>query len=84
MVVGPEGIGLVDSDNGASRWVTPWEYDNQDVQYIPKPIGNSIIYCSSENLTRLNLSDGSQVWRAEESENSKFFESPKLNYLQKS
>ncbi len=81
LVIGPEGIGLVDSDNGNSRWVTPWEYDNQDVQYIPKPIGNNIIYCSSENLTRLNLSDGSQVWRAEESEKSKFFESPKQNYL---
>ncbi|MBL1215137.1 MAG: PQQ-binding-like beta-propeller repeat protein [Ignavibacteriae bacterium] len=81
LVIGPEGIGLVDSDNGNPRWVTPWEYDNQDVQYIPKPIGSSIIYCSSEILTLLNLSDGSQVWQVEESEKSKFFESPKQEYL---
>ena len=81
LVIGPEAIGMVDANSGSSKWVSEWDFDNEEVQYIPKVIGNSLIYCSQEDLNLLNLSNGSKIWEAEESEKSKFFESPKENYF---
>jgi len=81
LVVGPESIGMVDAGNGSSKWVSEWEFDNDAVQYIPKIVGNSLVYCSQENMVLLNISNGSKVWEAEESDKSKFFESPKQKYL---
>jgi len=34
LIIGPEGISLVDADNGSAKWVSKWDFDNDDVQYI--------------------------------------------------
>jgi len=81
LVIGPEGIAMVDANNGSKKWVSKWDYDNDDVQYIPKIVGNGIVYCSDEKLTLLDLSSGSKIWEAEESDKSKFFESPHEKYF---
>jgi outer membrane protein assembly factor BamB len=81
LVVGPDAIGMVNANTGNSNWVSPWDYDNEEVQFIPKIIGNSIIYCSQEDLAQINLLTGSKDWEAEESDKSKFFESPKEKYF---
>jgi hypothetical protein len=81
LVIGPEGISMVDADNGISKWVSKWDYDQSDVQYIPKVVGNNLIYCLDENLTLLDMAGGNSIWQAEESDESKFFTSPKEKYF---
>lgn len=81
LIIGPEGISMVDADNGSSNWISKWDYSQDDVQYIPKIIGGNLIYCLDENLTLLNMTDGSKIWEAEESDKSKFFTSPKEKYF---
>ena len=81
LAIGPDAMGMVNADNGKSAWVSKWDYDNEEVQYIPKVIANNLIFCSQENLTLLNLSTGKQIWQVEESEKSKFFESPQSDFF---
>jgi len=80
LIVGQDGIAMIDADNGSASWVSKWDYDNDDVQYIPKIVGNNLIYCLDENLVLVDMSDGNFIWKAEESDESKFFESPNEKY----
>jgi len=68
LIVGQDGIAMIDADNGSASWVSKWDYDNDDVQYIPKIVGNNLIYCLDENLVLVDMSDGNFIWKAEESD----------------
>ncbi|MCF8354979.1 MAG: PQQ-binding-like beta-propeller repeat protein [Melioribacteraceae bacterium] len=81
LVFGPDGIALVNSSDGKSKWQKEWDYDETAVQYVPKIIGDKILYCMDEELVLLNLTDGSEIWRTDESEDSRFFLSPNNSFF---
>jgi outer membrane protein assembly factor BamB len=81
LVVGPEAVALIDAANGEKLWSNEWDYDQDNVGYIPKIIGDKIVSCCDEKLCLLNLATGKVVWQAEESDKSKFFISPDKNFF---
>ncbi|TDJ55630.1 MAG: hypothetical protein E2O46_02405 [Ignavibacteria bacterium] len=81
LVIGPNAISLLDANSGNVNWLSEWDYDYEETEYIPKIFGDKLLYCSQQNLTLLDMNNGNTIWQAEESDESKFFESPKQKYF---
>jgi outer membrane protein assembly factor BamB len=75
LVTAPEGFALLKAADGSKVWKTEWDYDKKEVNYLPKIIGDKLVYCLDENLVLMNLKDGGILWNAEESDKAKFFTS---------
>jgi outer membrane protein assembly factor BamB len=76
ILFGPEKIALVNSANGKIVWAKEWDYDNEDIQYVPKVMNGNIIYCMDKELVLIDTDNGKEVFREEIDEKSKFFTSP--------
>jgi outer membrane protein assembly factor BamB len=81
IIFGPEGIASVNPQNGKANWTTEWEYDYEEMQYVPKIIRNSIVYCLDRELTLLDLKTGVEKWKVEEAKKPRFFTSPDESQL---
>jgi len=81
LAIGPKAIGLIDANSGSANWVSQWEYDYKETEYIPRVFGDKLLYCTEQKLTLLDMANGSTVWQVEESDDSKFFESPNEQYF---
>lgn len=81
LAIAPEGFALLNAADGSEIWKTAWDYSNDEVSYVPKILGNSIVYCLDEELVSMDLSNGSKQWSAEESEKAKYFLAPNEKYI---
>jgi hypothetical protein len=76
IIFGPKGIAFINPQNGKANWTTEWDYDHEDMQYVPQIFCNSIIYCLDRELTLLDLKNGNEIWKVEEAKKPRFFISP--------
>ena len=76
LVIGSEGISLIDAEKGEKIWLNKWDYDQKKVGYIPAIYGTKLLYCADENLVLLDIATGKKIWEKEENKKSKFFLSP--------
>jgi outer membrane protein assembly factor BamB len=81
LVIGEDGIALVDAASGTAKWTKEWDYDKDDITYLPKIIGDKLLYCLDEKLVLVNLQDGKEIWNSEEPKGAKLFLSPTEEFL---
>jgi outer membrane protein assembly factor BamB len=81
LVFGRDGMSLIDASKGTPLWVAKWDYSHDAVQYIPKVIGNSVVYCVDRKLTCIDLNTGAQRWQTKEAKKPRFFTSPDQRFL---
>jgi putative pyrroloquinoline-quinone binding quinoprotein len=76
IIFGPSGIASVNPQNGKANWITEWDYDHEEMQYVPKIFRNNIAYCLDRELTLLDMNTGEEIWKVEEAKKPRFFTSP--------
>ncbi len=76
VIFGPEKIALLNSKDGKIIWAKEWDYDNEEVSYVPKILNNKIVYCLDEELVVIDITSGKEIYRTEIEEKSKFFVAP--------
>ncbi len=76
VVIGPEKLALVNSADGSIIWDKEWDYDNEEVQFVPKVINGKLVYAMDEKLVAIDLTNGEEIFSSEITEKSKFFQSP--------
>ncbi len=76
LAIGPDGIGAIEPSTGKGEWVYKWDYDKGEVRLLPQVIGSKLIYCVSEKLTLVDVTNGKQVWQAKEASHPGFFFAP--------
>ncbi len=76
IIVGPEKIALINSNDGKIIWAKEWDYDNEEVTYVPRVLNGNIVYCMDEELVLIDLNTGKEIYRTEVDEKSKFFVAP--------
>jgi len=76
IIFGSSGVASVDPQNGKANWTTEWDYDHEEMQYVPRIFRNSIAYCLDRELTLLDLNTGEKKWKVEEAKKPRFFTSP--------
>jgi outer membrane protein assembly factor BamB len=81
LVIGSDGIGMVDAAKGTAKWVAEWDYDQQAVQYIPKVMNGKLVYCVDRNMVALDLATGKKLWETKEAKAPKFFAAPDQTFL---
>jgi outer membrane protein assembly factor BamB len=81
LVIGSDGIGLVDAAKGTTKWVSEWDYDYEDIQYVPRILNGKLVYCLDRKMVALDLSTGKEVWKAKEVKDPKFFPAPDEAFL---
>jgi outer membrane protein assembly factor BamB len=79
--IGSEGIARINTVNGKVKWMQKWEYDQDNVQYMPKIIGGKLVYCVERQFTCLDMETGKLVWQAKEAKRPRFFVSPSDKYI---
>ncbi len=63
LAMGPDGLASINPANGQANWTSEWDYDNEEVQYVPQIINNKILYCFDRQLTLMELNSGKQLWQ---------------------
>ena len=81
VVFGPEAYSLIKASDGSVIWKNEWDYDNTEISFVPKIIGDKIVCCMSEQLMLVDLNSGEEIWSAEEDEKAKMFQSPDNKYF---
>lgn len=76
VIFGPDKMALVDALSGKIEWKKEWDFDKENVQYIPQILNGNIVYCMDENLVLVDLNTGKEIYQAEIDDKSKFFTSP--------
>ncbi|MFH0991586.1 MAG: PQQ-binding-like beta-propeller repeat protein [bacterium] len=76
-----EGIALINAADGKPRWVHPWEYDQDNVQYSPVIIGDKLVYCIERQLTSVDMKTGKTLWQSKESKRPIVLISPNEKYI---
>lgn len=81
VVFGPDGIASIDLATGAPKWSTEWDYTRDEVQYLPKIIGDRIVYCVERKMTEIDLNSGKVLWQTKEAKKPRFFSTPDNAYV---
>jgi len=80
-VMGTEGIGLINAGDGKLVWKHEWEYDQDNVQYMPHIIDGKLVYCVERKLTSVDLKTGATRWQSKETKRPIFVVSPNEKYI---
>ncbi len=67
---------LLNSKEGKIIWAKEWDYDNEEVTYVPRVLNGNIIYCMDEELVLVDMNTGKEIYRTDIDEESKFFVAP--------
>ncbi|HET9137349.1 MAG TPA: PQQ-binding-like beta-propeller repeat protein, partial [Candidatus Kapabacteria bacterium] len=81
LALGTKGASLLDAASGKPIWEHEWEYDQDAVQYVPRIIGNKIVYCMDRQLACMDVATGKVSWQTKEGKKAKYFTSPDDKYL---
>ncbi len=81
LVLGTKAAALLEAASGKPIWQHQWDYDQDEVQYVPRIMGNNLVYCIDRHLESLDLKTGKVNWQAKEGKKSKYFTSPDDSYL---
>ena len=79
--MGRDGIARINTVDGKVKWMQKWEYDQDNVQYMPKIIGGKLVYCVERQLTCIDMETGKLVWQAKEVKRPRFLVSPSNKYI---
>ncbi|MCX6122670.1 MAG: PQQ-binding-like beta-propeller repeat protein [Ignavibacteriales bacterium] len=79
--IGEESIALLDASDGKVVWKLPWDYDPSNLQFVPKILGNKLVYCLDRQLTCVDISNGETLWQQKEAKRPLFFSAPSEKYL---
>ncbi len=80
-VMGTDGVAMINSSDGKILWVHPWEYDQDNVQFMPCIIDKKFVYCVERNLTSVDMKTGATKWTAKETKRPIFLVSPNNKYI---
>lgn len=80
-VMGTEGIGLINATDGKLTWKHEWEYDQDNVQFMPHIIGEKLVYCVERKLTSVDIKTGATRWQAKEVKRPIFVISPNEKFI---
>ena len=80
-VMGTKGVAMINSADGKILWVHPWEYDQDNVQFMPSILGGKFVYCVDRNLTSVDMKTGVAKWSAGETKRPIFLVSPNNKYI---
>lgn len=79
--IGKEGIALLNAEDGKLLWRHEWGYDQDNVQFMPKIIGDKLVYCVDRKLTSVELATGKTRWQSKEAKRPIFFVSPNDKFM---
>lgn len=79
--MGRDGVALLDAADGKARWVHRWDYDQDNVEYVPSIHNGKLVYCIDRQLTCVDLETGEVLWKQEEGKRPLFFVSPDERYI---
>jgi hypothetical protein len=80
-VVAKKGLGLIDAASGKTIWTKKWSYDQDNIQYLPKIVGDKIVYCVDRELTCISMRDGNNRFLLKESKRPHFILSPDSKFI---
>lgn len=79
--MGKEGIAMLNAADGKVKWLHEWQYDKDNVQYMPHIFGDKLIYCVEKELTCVDMASGKVLWKADEAKRPIFFTSPNGKFM---
>ncbi|MFA5804769.1 MAG: PQQ-binding-like beta-propeller repeat protein [Melioribacteraceae bacterium] len=79
--MGTEGIAMINAADGKINWLHKWEYDQDNVQFMPQVIGDKLVYCVDRKVTSVNMKTGTTKWSADEAKRPIFLVSPNNKYI---
>ncbi len=79
--IGKEAIALINAEDGKVIWKHPWEYNQDNVQYMSKILNGKLVYCVERWLTCVDLATGETLWKNKEAKRPILFNSPNEKYL---
>lgn len=71
--MGTKGAVYLEASTGKPIWEHEWEYDYEAVDYVPRIIGNNLVYCMDRKLACVDMTTGKEKWSVKEGKKSKFF-----------
>lgn len=81
LAMGEKGVAFIDIESGKIIWEHTWNYDTDDVQYLPTIIGNSIISCIDEKFSKINMISGEKEWEYNLKDKTKYISSKDGKYI---
>ena len=78
---GPDGIAAFNPNDGKVKWKHEWSYDWQKIKYTPDIVGNKLVYCIDQKLTRIDLMSGSLDYQTKVEKNTHLYSMPDDSYL---
>jgi hypothetical protein len=71
-IVAKKGLALIDAANGKTIWTKKWSYDQDNIQYLPKLVGDKVVYCVDRELTCISMNNGGNRFQVKESKRPHF------------
>jgi len=73
LAFGPDGVVMVDPSSGQAKWVHEWDFDIEEIRYLPEIIGNKLSYLINDDFTLVDLTTGETLLQVNADDKSVYF-----------